>query len=74
MSVRRIALLLGTCLVATVVPAAPALADSGVVTFGYCEPSPYNQAPGQTGNGPLTIVNGKVILPPAFAGGQGCAK
>lgn len=34
---------------------------------------PY-QAPGQTGAGPLTIVNGQHHIPPAFDGAIGCAR
>jgi hypothetical protein len=32
------------------------------------------QAPGQTGNGPLVIVNGRLIVPDAFEGGFGCTR
>jgi hypothetical protein len=31
-----------------------------------------HQAPGQTGNGPLTIVSGTVIVSAGFDGGVGC--
>lgn len=37
------------------------------------ELKPY-QAPGQTGAGPFTIVNGEHHNPPAFEGAVGCTR
>jgi hypothetical protein len=51
--------------------------DPGVINFGSCmdlvlvEHRP-ELAPGQTGVGPLTIVNGKIIFPPSVTGAIGC--
>ena len=39
--------------------------DLGLVSY---------QAPGQTGNGPLIIVNSETIIPAAFDGAVGCSR
>jgi hypothetical protein len=51
--------------------------DPGVINFGTCETwSPVENraqlAPGQTGVGPLTIIDGQVNFPQAFVGAMGC--
>lgn len=38
---------------------------------GQAQAIPF-QAPGWSGNGPLTITNGQIIFPPAFDGAMGC--
>jgi len=54
----------------------PAHAD--VVNLGACQKvDEVNQSPGQTGNGPLTVVvlpDGRLLalLPGGFDGGSGC--
>lgn len=56
--------------------AAPASADP-VINRGSCESSTTfhaEQAPGQIGNGPLTVsASGVVSQPAAFAGAVGCS-
>ena len=47
------------------------------VNFGQCHrglDNPQWQAPGQSGNGPLTIVKGRLVFPAAYDGAQGCNK
>lgn len=66
-----------TMSLALAAPAAAAAEPAASVNFGSCQrqaPTELRplQAPGQAGNGPLTIVNGDNIIPHAFAGAVGC--
>lgn len=61
--------------------ACPFAASAGAaeVNFGQCQsqldPSvKYYQAPGQSENGPLTIVDGDFHVPSGFDGAVGCYK
>jgi hypothetical protein len=62
----------------SVAPFALSAASAADITFGACVSSNTDlakyQAPGQTGNGPLTIVNGRLIVPAAFDGAVGCMR
>ena len=76
--VRAVGLLATAIAAAIGATAGPASAAENVVNIGACQKiSAYNQAPGITGNGPLTIVtlpDGRqlLLLPSGWDGGVGC--
>ena len=70
-------LLIASAPLALLAHSVPASASAATVNRGACMSTietwlkPY-QAPGTTGLGPLTIVNGVFHYPAAFAGSSGC--
>ena len=62
-------------------PSSAEAAGTSVLNHGACnseiahsDPTSVSlQAPGQSNNGPITLVGDKIIIPSAFGGGFACA-